>query len=141
MSERTQIDVRQGNEVSAARIGPTPREEGNMSEQQEAQLQDDDGISYEFRLLTEADKNSIAFNDGNLSFFLTEVVEGEGTLLHAVAQFRLMTELSEAEYRAAFPVVEQYGSLEIFTAVLYHELEQTIAKIQDKLRTVGGGQW
>lgn len=94
------------------------------------QKNDDEGISFEFRLLTDVDKPLVAFNDGNLSYLVTLVGDSEEGTLHAVAQFRSMTGLNEEEYRAAFPVVKPKLGSDIFTVVLYDELKKVTEEVE-----------
>ena len=91
----------------------------------------DAGVSFEFRLLTETDKPLVAFNDGDLSYFVTMLSDNE--TLHAVAQFRSMTGLNEDEYRAAFPVVKPQLGSDIFTAVCYAELKRVTEEVEAEL--------
>lgn len=86
------------------------------------------GFSTEFRLLTDADKPLIAFNDGDLSYFVTMLSDNE--TIHAVAQFRSMTTLSETEYRAAFPVVKAQLASELFTGLFYADLKEAREEVE-----------
>ena len=66
---------------------------------QQQDEQDETGVSFEFRLLTEADKPLVAFNDGDLSYTVILIGDISEPVLHATAQFRSMTVLSEDEYQ------------------------------------------
>lgn len=65
---------------------------------------------YEFRKITEREKSSVVFNDGNLAFtieFTSQEDRDKGNgILYSAATFRTMTDLSKEEFLSEYPVVE-----------------------------------
>jgi hypothetical protein len=105
-----------------------------------AAQQDDDTLgTFDFRVIEEHEKPLVKFNDGNFAFTIGFTSQedrdaGKG-VIYSAATFRTMTDLTEGEFRAEYPVVEDDfwhseemdNALEVTEKILREDWEKKLA--------------